>query len=246
MKFGILPICACAVIGALIAPHAAEARVLRIDSTLPCGNNGGSDPSGNSWTVDPSNPFPTVATFNPGPLTAGDTVTACKPNTTLANTLAIEANVSGIAPTAGSLYSWNTATSMDAQVAIWTLGANAFGAATELELNGWCNGGSGTASLTWGGATYTTSCATNSAVSNDFLFSSAGGFVGFADDTVNSSTFGTVTASGAPQAGWTVTGGGGTVSVPEPDSLFMLLGAIAALLLVRRRPRAPACASRAA
>jgi hypothetical protein len=119
----------------------------------------------------------------------------------------------------------------DAQVAVWNLLTGPFGAQeTELELNGWCPGGSG-ASLKFGGNTYTGGCG---GTSTDLLFSQSGSLVGYVTDASD----GTATIhSGTSVPGWTESG---VVSAPELDpssaiaGLTLLMGGLAVLRGSRR------------
>jgi hypothetical protein len=123
----------------------------------------------------------------------------------------------------------------DAQVAVWDLNTGPFGShETELELNGWCPGGSG-ASLKFGGNTYTGGCG---GTSTDLLFSQSGSLVGYVTDASN----GTATIhAGTSVPGWTESG---VVSAPEIDpatamtGLTLLLGGLAVLRGGRRTPAA--------
>jgi hypothetical protein len=119
----------------------------------------------------------------------------------------------------------------NAQVAVWDLSTGPFGSQeTELELNGWCPGGSG-ASLKFGGNTYTGGCGGSS---TDLLFSQSGSLVGYVTDASN----GTATIhAGTSVPGWTESG---VVSAPEMDpssaiaGLTLLLGGLAVLRGGRR------------
>jgi hypothetical protein len=126
----------------------------------------------------------------------------------------------------------------DAQVAVWNLLTGPLGAQeTELELNGWCPGGSG-ASLKFGGNTYTGGCG---GTSTDLLFSQSGSLVGYVTDASN----GTATIhAGTSVPGWTESG---VVSAPELDpssaiaGLTLLMGGLA-VLRGGRRAHGPATA----
>ena len=113
----------------------------------------------------------------------------------------------------------------DAQVVIWNLTTGALGSTTEIELNGWCPGGSG-ASFKFDGNTYAGGC---SGTPTDLLFNASGVLVGFVSD---STTGGPSTIEAAANlTGWTENGGaigGGSVSAPEVDPA----SAIAALTLL--------------
>jgi hypothetical protein len=126
----------------------------------------------------------------------------------------------------------------DAQVAVWDLLTGPFGAKeTELELNGWCPGGSG-ASLKFGGNTYAGGCG---GASTDLLFSQSGSLVGYVTDASN----GTATIhAGTSVPGWTESG---VVSAPELDpssalaGFTLLMGGLA-VLRGGRRTHGPATA----
>jgi hypothetical protein len=119
----------------------------------------------------------------------------------------------------------------DAQVVLWNLTTGAFGSTTEIEMNGWCPGGSGS-SFKFGGNTFTGGC---NGTATDLLFSSAGALVGYVTDASD----GTATIhQGTSVPGWTESGG--TVSAPEIDlsyaiaALTLLLGGLAVLRGGRR------------
>lgn len=136
--------------------------------------------------------------------------------------------------TGGEMFQYYTgaiAAIPSAQVAVWDLLTGPFGAQeTELELNGWCPGGSG-ASLKFGGNTFTGGCGGSS---TDLLFSQSGSLVGYVTDASD----GTATIhAGTTVPGWTESG---AVSAPEIDpasamaGLTLLLGGLAVLRGSRR------------
>jgi hypothetical protein len=111
----------------------------------------------------------------------------------------------------------------DAQVALWNLPVGPFGATTEIELNGWCPGGSG-ASFTLGGNTFSGGC---NGTSTDLLFQS-GSIVGYVTDASDGTA---IIVKGAAVPGWTESGV--VTSAPELDpssliaGLTLLLGSLA-------------------
>jgi hypothetical protein len=129
----------------------------------------------------------------------------------------------------------------DAQVALWSLSVGPSGVAeTEVELNGWCPGGSG-ASFKFGGNTYAGGCGGSP---TDLLFSaSTGALLGYVSDstTGGASTIGVASTL----TGWTENGGaigGGTVKAPEINAsnsivaMTLLAGGLAVLRGRRRFP----------
>jgi hypothetical protein len=131
----------------------------------------------------------------------------------------------------------------DAQVALWNLSAGPSGVAqTEIELNGWCPGGSG-ASFKFDGNSYAGGCGSSP---TDLLFNtSTGALLGYVSDstTGGASTIGTVsTLSGWTENGGALGGGGSTVAAPEIDAssavvaVTLLAGGLA-VLRGRRRIR---------
>jgi hypothetical protein len=215
-------------------PLAEAGHGLRIDE----GNGAGCM---TTWTNDTSNPTGAAA-FTPGGSYANSVACTASggsdvlfPNGTPAN----DSATVNAAFTAGSgemfqYYSGAVGAQPDAQVVIWNLTTGPFGTKeSEIELNGWCPGGSGS-SFKFGGITYTGGC---SGVSTDLIFSQAGSLVGYVTDASD----GTATIhSGASVPGWTESGG--SVSAPEIDSataitgLALLLGGLAVLRGGRRTP----------
>ena len=125
----------------------------------------------------------------------------------------------------------------DAQVVVWNLLTGPFGAnETEIELNGWCPGGSG-ASFKFGGNTFSGGCGGNP---TDLLFSQSGSIVGYVNDASDGTT--TIFRS-TSVPGWTESGV--VASAPElnPSSaiaaLTLLLGSLAVLRGNRRTGLAP-------
>jgi hypothetical protein len=107
---------------------------------------------------------------------------------------------------------------------------------TEIELNGWCPGGSG-ASFNFGGNTFSGGCGGSP---TDLLFSQSGSIVGY----VNDASDGTSTIFRSTSVpGWTESGV--VASAPElnPSSaiaaLTLLLGSLAVLRGNRRTGLAP-------
>jgi hypothetical protein len=130
-------------------------------------------------------------------------------------------------------YTGAVGTTPDAQVADWSLPTGPFGPLeTEIELNGWCPGGSG-ASFKFDGNTFTGGCG---GTSTDLLFSQSGSLVGYVTDASDGTA--TIHGPGTSVPGWT----GGAVSVPETDPSFssaiagltLLVGGLAALRRGRR------------
>jgi hypothetical protein len=197
-----------------------------------------------TYTTNASNSG--AAAFIPGGSYANSV--ACTPNSSSPNDLFPNGPVNDAATfnaaytaTGGEMFQYYTlavGAQPDAQVAVWDLNKGPFGSQeTELELNGWCPGGSG-ASLKFGGNTYTGGCGGSS---TDLLFSQSGSLVGYVTDAAN----GTATIhAGTSVPGWTESG---VVSAPEMDpstamaGLTLLLGGLAVLRGGRRAP-APATA----
>jgi hypothetical protein len=223
------------------APRAQAGHGIRIDS----GNGAGCM---STWTniSDPTG----AAAFIPGgtyantvECTASGAPSVLFPDGVPANDSATPPGNSAYTATSGEMfqyYAGAVGAVPTAQVALWDLTTGPFGAQeTEIELNGWCPGGSG-ASFKYGGLTYTGGCG---GVSTDLLFSQAGTLVGYVTDASD----GTATIhAGASVPGWTESGGG-SVSAPEIDpsvgiaGITLLLGG-AAVLRGGRRPRAGASA----
>jgi hypothetical protein len=186
-----------------------------------------SDPAGVA-SISPGGTFENVAACTPNSSSAADLFPESSPNDASS---AIGGGSSYLA-TGGEMFQfYSGAISPDptAQVIEWTL-ANSD---TEVEMNGWCAGGS-TGSFTFGGATYSGGCGKGQAT--DFLFSSSKGFIGYVNDSTN-----TVDLTSSVPTGWTSTaGGGGIVAAPEvdPTSAFASLTLLAGALVVlgdRRR-----------
>lgn len=216
------------------APRAFAGHGIRIDE----GNGAGCM---TTWTnvSDPTG----AAAFIPGgtytntvECTASGAPSVLFPNGLPANDAATPSGNSAFTATSGEMFQYYTGAigaAPDAQVALWNLTTGPLGAQeTEIELNGWCPGGSG-ASFKFGGATFTGGCGGSS---TDLLFSQAGSLVGYVTDASD----GTATIhSGTSVPGWTESGGV-TTSAPEIDSsaaiayFALLLGGLAVLRGGRR------------
>jgi len=194
--------------------------------------------------------------FTPGGTYAN--ITACTPNfagnptLTVPEVLFPDGTLNGAAlnnvassfiATSGTMYQYysgaistgGTANIPESQVSIWKLANSDF----EIELNGWCPGGSG-ATFKFDGNTFAGGCASTSPT--DLLFSSSGtvlGFVSYANGDASSPSMGTL----ANLTGWTENGtvlGGTTISAPEIDpsstaaALALLVGGLAVLRGGRR------------
>ena len=212
------------------APRAEAGHSIRIDE----GNGTGCM---STYTTNASNSG--AGAFIPGGTYANSV--ACTPNSSSPSDLfpnggpvndSATVNASFTA-TGGEMFQYYTGAIQavpNAQVAVWDLLTGPFGAQeTELELNGWCPGGSG-ASLKFGGNTFTGGCG---GASTDLLFSHAGSLVGYVTDASD----GTATIhSGTSVPGWTES----VVSAPELDpssamaGLTLLLGGLAVLRGGRR------------
>jgi hypothetical protein len=213
-------------------PRAEAGHGFRIDE----GNGAGCM---TTWTNDTSNTTGAAA-FTPGGTYAN--AVACSasggpdvlfPNGTPANDSAtVNAAFTASSGEMYQYYSGAVGAQPDAQVVVWNLTTGPFGTQeSEIELNGWCPGGSGS-SFKFGGVTYTGGC---SGVSTDLIFSQAGSLVGYVTDASD----GTATIhSGTTVPGWTESGG--SVSAPEIDSstaitgLALLVGGLAVLRGSRR------------
>jgi hypothetical protein len=220
------------------APRAEAGHSIRIDE----GNGTGCM---STYTTNASNSG--AAAFIPGGSYANSV--ACTPKSSSPSDLfpngtafndAATVNASFTA-TGGEMFQYYTGAigpQPNAQVAVWDLLTGPFGAQeSELELNGWCPGGSG-ASLKFGGNTFTGGCG---GASTDLLFSHSGSLVGYVTDASD----GTATIhSGTSVPGWTESG---VVSAPELDpstamaGLTLLLGGLA-VLRGGRRAHGPAIA----
>jgi hypothetical protein len=249
MKYTYVAIAAaCTVLSLTCAPRAeAGGRGTRIDD-----ENGAGCMS--TYTTNATNAG--SENFTPGGTYAN--ITACTPNfagnptLTVPEVLFPDGTLNGAAlnnvaspfiATNGTMYQYytgpiSTGSSPNipgAQVSIWTL-ANSD---TEIELNGWCLGGSG-ASFKFDGNTFAGGCATTSPT--DLLFNSSGsvlGFISYANGDAGSPSMGTL----ANLTGWTENGGvlgGTTVSAPEIDpsstaaALALLVGGLAVMRGGRR------------
>jgi hypothetical protein len=223
----------CSIVTLTCAPRAQAGHGIRIDQ----GNGAGCM---TTWTntSDPTG----AAAFVPGgtyantvECTASGGPSVLFPNGTPAND---SATVNPLyTATSGEMfqyYSGAVGAQPDAQVVLWNLTTGALGSTTEIELNGWCPGGSGS-SFKFGGNTFTGGCA--SGTSTDLLFNSANALVGYVTDASD----GTATIhQGTSIPGWTESGG--TVKAPEIDpshalsGLTLLLGGLAVLRGGRRSP----------
>jgi hypothetical protein len=228
----------CCVVCLACAPRAEAGHGLRIDE-----GNGSGCMSTYATNADNSG----AAAFIPGGTYAHSV--ACTPNSSAASDLfpnggpvndAATVNATYTA-TGGAMFQYYAGAIVavpDAQVAVWNLLTGPFGAQeTEIELNGWCPGGSG-ASLKFGGNTFTGGCG---GASTDLLFSHSGSLVGYVTDASD----GTATIhAGASVPGWTESG---VVRAPEIDpssamaGLTLLVGGLA-VLRGSRRAHGPATA----
>jgi hypothetical protein len=239
MKYTFVAITAlCTVASLTCAPRAEANHGIRIDE----GNGSGCM---STYATNANNSG--AGAFIPGGTYANSV--ACTPNSSAASDLFPDGGPVNDAATVNATY---TATGgemfqyyagaigavPDAQVAVWNLLTGPFGAQeTEIELNGWCPGGSG-ASLKFGGNTFTGGCG---GTSTDLLFSHSGSLVGYVTDASD----GTATIhAGASVPGWTESG---VVSAPEIDpssamaGLTLLVGGLA-VLRGSRRAHGPATA----
>lgn len=240
-KSRLLVSCAIGLVCALAA-SATQAKSIRFDGSP-------------AWTPTTTDPYPSVAASDPGSGTAGDTVSFATCSTsdgTCADAFSdFGNNFSGFAVTGGTEFNWMSGSTLVSQVVVWTLaditnGSTDLGAGFELELDGWCPGGSSSPapSLSWGGTTYNGGC---SSITNDLLFNSSGlvGYVNDSSDTGsdngcnqgNASTC-TVTFATTLPTDWTT--GTVTSSAPEPDTLALIGLAVLPVLLIARRRRARA------
>jgi hypothetical protein len=221
----------CSALCLTCAPRAEAGHGIRIDE----GNGTGCM---STYTTNASNSG--AAAFIPGGSYAN--VVACTPDSSSPSDLfpaggpvndAATVNTAYTA-TGGEMFQYYTGAIgavPTAQVAVWDLLTGPFGAQeTELELNGWCPGGSG-ASVKFGGNTFTGGCGGSS---TDLLFSQSGSLVGYVTDASD----GTATIhAGTTVPGWTESG---AVSAPEIDpasamaGLTLLLGGLAVLRGSRR------------
>ncbi len=218
------------------APRAHAGHSIRIDS----GNGAGcmstwtniSDPTGAAAFI------PGGAYANTVECSASGAPSVLFPEGLPTNDAATPSGNSAFTATSGEMFSYYTGAVglvADAQVALWNLTTGPFGAhETEIELNGWCPGGSG-ASFKYDGLTFTGGCGGSS---TDLLFSQTGSLVGYVTDASD----GTATIhAGASVPGWTESGGGGTISAPELDPSVAIAGCTLlvggmAVLRGRRRP----------
>jgi hypothetical protein len=137
----------------------------------------------------------------------------------------------------GAITTGSTNNIPDAQVSVWDLK----NLDTEVELTGWCPGGSG-ASFKFGGNTFAGGCSAGSA--EDLLFNFAGSVVGFVTYTNGDPSTAAVDLSLKDLTGWTengtAIGGSGTVGAPEIDAssavaaMTLLFGGLAVLRGGRR------------
>jgi hypothetical protein len=238
MKYSFAALIAfCSAVCLTFAPRAEAGRTIRIDEgngtgcmstyTTNATNSGAAAfiPGGsyaNSRACTPDSSSPSDLFPNGGPVNDSATVNAA------------------FTATGGEMFQYYTGAvgaMPDAQVAVWDLLTGPFGSQeTELELNGWCPGGSG-ASLNFGGNTFKGGCG---GASTDLLFSHSGSLVGYVTDASD----GTATIhSGTSVPGWTES----VVSAPELDpstamaGLTLLLGGLA-VLRGGRRAHGPAIA----
>jgi hypothetical protein len=238
MKYSFTALIAfCSALGLAFVPRAEAGHSLRIDE----GNGTGCM---STYTTNASNSG--AAAFSPGGTYANSV--ACTPISSSPSDLfpnGTSVNDAGtvnpsFTATGGEMFQYYTGGIVavpNAQVAVWDLLTGPFGAQeTELELNGWCPGGSG-ASLKFGGNTFTGGCG---GTSTDLLFSHAGSLVGYVTDASD----GTATIhSGTSVPGWTER----VASAPEIDpssaiaGLTLLLGGLA-VLRGGRRAHGPAIA----
>ncbi len=254
MKYNFAIITAVSLIGCLASANRADAgggsgRSTRIDD-----ENGAGCMS--TYTTDASN----AASFNFTPGGVYLNQTACTPNSA-ANPVPTSvlfpdgtfngasggSDTSPFIATGGAMYQYFTGAITtgssnnipDAQVSVWNL-ANTD---TEIELNGWCPGGSG-ASFKFDGNTFAGGCAAGSA--EDLLFNKTGGVIGFVTYTNGDPSTAAVDLSVKDLTGWTengsAIGGSGTVSAPEIDAssavaaVTLLFGGLAVLRGGRRSP----------
>jgi hypothetical protein len=215
-------------------PRAQAGHSIRIDE----GNGAGCM---STWTniSDPTG----AAAFIPGgtytnavECTASGAPSVLFPNGLSANDAATSPGNSGFTATSGEMFQYYTGAVgavPNAQIALWQLITGPFGAQeTEVELNGWCLGGSG-ASFTYGGVAFTGPCG----ASTDLLFSHAGSLVGYVTDASD----GTATIhAGASVPGLTQSGRG-TLRAPEidPSAAFAGFTLLAGGLAVLRGDRRP-------
>lgn len=216
MKYNVTAVAAIFSVACLAsAPPAEAGHGIRIDA----GNGAGCM---STWTntADPTG----AAAFIPGgtysnsvECTASGSPLVLFPNGTPANDSAtVNAAYTASSGEMFQYYSGAIGAQPDAQVVLWNLAAGPFGAQeTEMELNGWCPGGSG-ASLKFGGVSLTGGCG---GVSTDLLFSQAGSLLGYVTDASDGT--GTI-HSGTSVPGWTASGG--PVSAPEVDPSVAIAG----------------------
>jgi hypothetical protein len=237
MKYNFAVIAAISSLACLIsAPRAEAGHTIRIDE----GNGAG------CMTTYTANSDATTA-FTPGGSYANSV--ACTPNSSAPTDLfpnGTSANDSATVDpafiaTGGEMfqyYSGLIGPQPNAQVVVWNLLTGPFGANTEVELNGWCPGGSG-ASFKFGGNTFSGGCGGSP---TDLLFSQSGSIVSIVG-YVNDASDGTAKifqSSSVP--GWTESG---VATAPElnPSSaiagLTLLLGSLAVLRGNRRMGLAP-------
>ena len=232
--FAILIAC-CSVVSLTFAPRAEASHSIRIDE----GNGAG------CMTTYTANSDPTTA-FTPGGTYANSV--ACTPNSSSPADLfpnGTPANDSAtvnptFTATGGEMFQYYAGAigpQPDAQVVVWNLLTGPFGAnETEIELNGWCPGGSG-ASFKFGGNTFSGGCGGSP---TDLLFSQAGSIVGY----VNDASDGTATIFRSTSVpGWTESGVVSSAPELNPSSaiagLTLLLGSLAVLRGNRRTGLAP-------
>ena len=218
------------------APRAHAGHGIRIDE----GNGAGCM---STWTniSDPSGAAAFIAggTYaNAVACSASGAPSVLFPNGLAANDSATPAGNSAYTASSGEMFQYYTGAVgvvPDAQVALWNLTTGPFGTQeTEIELNGWCPGGSG-ASFSYSGNTYKGGCGGSA---TDLLFSQAGILVGYVTDAAD----GTATIhAGANVPGWTESGGG-SMSAPEIDPSLAIGGftlLVGSLAVLRGRRRSP-------